>query len=132
MKAFVVGGSGYSGGELLRILLKHPSVDGISSSSRTYLGKRIDSVHQNLAGFTDEKFVEFDPSAIDADIVFLALPHGKSMEHVPGFLESGIKVVDLSADYRINDVSLYEAYYVKHTSPELLDKSVYGLCELNR
>ncbi|MFC2154749.1 N-acetyl-gamma-glutamyl-phosphate reductase [Candidatus Altiarchaeota archaeon] len=131
MKVFVVGGSGYTGGELLRILANHPKVSGLETSSRSYKGEKVSSVHRNLSGVYEEKFKEFSLGKIDADMVFLALPHGESMKHVPGILEKGIKVVDLSADYRL-PLDVYEDFYVKHESSGLLEKAVYGLPELYR
>ncbi len=139
MKALVVGGSGYTGAELLRILLKHERVETIEATSRTHAGAPISSVHRNLTGFTndaagfpDGRFTEFNPDRSEADVAFLALPHGESMQAVPKLLTRGIKVVDLGADYRIANQKVYEKYYAKHTSPELLKKAVYGLPELFR
>jgi N-acetyl-gamma-glutamyl-phosphate reductase len=132
MKALVVGGTGYSGGELLRILLGHSKVDDVDASSRGSAGKPVADTHQNLRGICAKKFVEFDASAADADVAFLAVPHGEAMDCAPRLLERGIKVIDLSADYRISDQALYEKYYVKHKSPELLKEAVYGLPELFR
>jgi len=132
MKALVVGGSGYTGGELIRILLGHPKVGDVEAMSRSHAGKPASEIHPNLRGIFDKKFLEHDPCKTDADVAFLALPHGQSMEYAPKLLESGVKVVDLSADYRIRDAGLYERYYVKHKNPELLEKAVYGLPELFR
>jgi N-acetyl-gamma-glutamyl-phosphate reductase len=132
MKVLVVGGSGYTGGELLRILLNHPKVDSIEAASRSYAGKPVSDVHPNLRGAYDKAFTEYSEGKVDADVVFLALPHGQSMEYAPKLLDKGVKVVDLSADYRIRDVELYERYYAKHKNPQLLAKAVYGLPELFR
>lgn len=132
MKAQVVGASGYTGGELLRILLAHNEVDEIEATSRTYEGKKIADVHKNLRGFTEKTFSKYEPESVDADVVFFALPHGKSMEYVPDALDAGAKVVDLGADFRIRDVGVYEATYQKHSCPDLLEKAVYGLPELFR
>ncbi len=132
MKALVVGGSGYTGGELLRILVNHPRVDGLETTSRTYAGHPVSNVHPNLRGVMDAEFKEYKPGREDADVVFLALPHGQSMEYAPKILDKGIKLVDLSADYRIKDRGTYEKYYVKHKNPELLENAVYGLPELFR
>ncbi|MFH0861535.1 MAG: N-acetyl-gamma-glutamyl-phosphate reductase [Candidatus Altiarchaeota archaeon] len=132
MKAIVVGASGYAGGDLVRILARHGKVDEVEASSRAHEGRPVSGVHQNLRGIYDKRFVPFDSSKADADVVFLAVPHGQAMEHVPKLLERGIKVVDLSADYRISDQALYEKYYVKHRSPELLKEAAYGLPELFR
>jgi len=132
MKAQVLGGSGYTGGELIRILLGHPAIDEIEATSRRYEGKPFSKVHPNLSGFTDASFKAYKKGDVDADIVFAALPHGESLNTVPTLFEAGIPVIDLSADYRIADTSLYESYYTKHTSPELLEEAVYGLPELFR
>ncbi|MFH1055107.1 MAG: N-acetyl-gamma-glutamyl-phosphate reductase [Candidatus Altiarchaeota archaeon] len=132
MKAIVVGGSGYSGGELLRILVAHPKVEKVETTSRTYAGKEVSDLHTNLRGLYNGKFNEYDAGKVDADVAFLAVPHGEGMEHAPKLLERGIKVVDLSADYRISDVKVYERYYQKHKNPELLKKAAYGLPELFR
>ncbi|HHQ45045.1 MAG TPA: N-acetyl-gamma-glutamyl-phosphate reductase [Candidatus Altiarchaeales archaeon] len=131
MKALVVGGSGYTGGELLRILSLHPKVDEVTATSRTYEGRDIPEAHPNLTKVLNGKFRQYK-GAGDADIVFLCLPHTKSMEAVPELLNSGVKVIDLSADYRISDKQVFEKYYCIHKNPELLKKAVYGLPELNR
>jgi N-acetyl-gamma-glutamyl-phosphate reductase len=132
MKALVVGASGYAGADILRILLRHEKVDSVEATSRAYEGKPVSGLHQNLKGAFDGNFIGFNADKTDADVVFLAIPHGESMQQVPKLLERGIKVVDLSADYRINDQALYERYYVKHTSPNLFKEAVYGLPELFR
>lgn len=131
MKAFVVGGSGYSGAEALRLLVRHPEIESVAASSRQYEKKPISSLHRNLVGVLDDPFVSFDAAKLDADIAFLALPHGESMKHAPALIERGIKVVDLSADYRLpRDV--YEEAYAPHASADLIDQAVYGLPELYR
>lgn len=132
MDVVVVGGSGYTGGELLRILVRHPEVEELEVTSRSHAGKKASMVHQNLLGVYDKAFVEYKPDKIDADVVFLATQHGESMSVAPKLLEKGVKVVDLSADYRIRDVRLYEKFYKKHESPQLLKDAVYGLPELYR
>jgi N-acetyl-gamma-glutamyl-phosphate reductase len=132
MKALVVGGSGYTGGELIRLLLSHDRIDDFEATSRTFEGKEISSVHRNLEKITNKKFTTFNKEKTNADVAFLALPHGESMQYAPKLLERGIKVVDLGADYRIKNQSLYEKYYVKHKSPKLLETAAYGLPELFR
>jgi N-acetyl-gamma-glutamyl-phosphate reductase len=132
MDALVVGGTGYTGGELLRLLLGHAKVDGLQVTSRNQAGKPVSDVHQNLRGICDLKFTEFDAGKADADIAFLAVPHGEGMDMAPKLLDRGIKVIDLSADYRISDRALYEKFYVKHKNPELLKEAAYGLPELFR
>jgi len=133
MKVTIVGGSGYTGSELVRFLIEHKKVDDITATSRTHMGKKVSEVHQNLKGIYDEEFQEFKEDRVDSDVVFLAVPHGESMRVAPKLLSKGIKVVDLGADFRLKDAMLYESVYgLKHESPELLEKAVYGLPELNR
>ena len=132
MDVTIAGASGYTGSELLRILSQHEKIEGIKATSRTYVGEKISSVHNNLKNILDMKFTDFDLDNIDSDIVFLCLPHTKSMEFAQPLVDQGIKVIDLSADYRIKDTDLFEEYYCIHENPELLQKSVYGLPELNR
>jgi N-acetyl-gamma-glutamyl-phosphate/LysW-gamma-L-alpha-aminoadipyl-6-phosphate reductase len=131
----VLGGSGYVGGELLRLLFSHPNCELQIVSSQRYAGEPIYRVHPNLRGLTTIKFQKVDLEAVAAksDVVFTALPHGKSVEVVPEFLERGLKVVDLTADFRLKDPSAYKEYYAfEHRYPDLLEKAVYGLPELHR
>jgi N-acetyl-gamma-glutamyl-phosphate reductase len=132
MDVSVVGASGYSGSELLRILARHPKVEGMNATSRQHEGERVSSLHQNLLGVYDDEFKPLDEKTLDVDIVFLATPHGESMNIAPSLVERGIKVVDLSADYRFSDVGVYEKNYQKHSSPALCSKAVYGLPEAYR
>ena len=131
MKAHIVGGSGYTGGEVIRHIIGHPKIDDYEATSRQYLNQPVSNAHPNLINHTEKKFGEYKGST-DADIVFLALPHGLSMEYMVDLIASGIKVIDLSADFRINDMKLYEKHYKKHCCPELLGKAVYGLPEVYR
>lgn len=133
IRVSIVGASGYTGRELIKILLKHPKVKIAHLTSETYKGKRISAVHKRLAGFIDKSFerLNFDKVAQDSDLIFIALPHGKSQKLVAEFLKKGKKVIDLSADYRLNDKSLYKRWYgVEHSYPRLLKKAVYGLPEI--
>lgn len=133
MKVGVVGASGYSGGELLRILAGHPKCEIVCATSRSLAGKSIAEAHPNLRGVLDMKFEDLDEKEVASrcDFVFAATPHGASMKSVPKLLIDGTKVVDLSGDFRFSAVSLYEKYYhVKHEHPEI--KAVYGLPELHR
>jgi len=133
MKVAIIGGSGYTGGELLRILAGYSGVEIEAVTSRQYAGKKVSSAHPNLAGILDLRFEEPDLSRIAdrVDFVFTATPHGKSMDIVPIFAEAGLKVVDLSGDFRFDDVATYERYYGhRHSHPEL--EAVYGLPELHR
>lgn len=125
----IVGASGYTGGELLRFLDKHPEVEIKHVTSRQYKGKAISKVHPNLI---DSKlsFEDIEANNLDSDIVFTATPHGASMKIVPEILESGSKVIDLSGDYRFNDIATYEKWYdLEHTGPK---KAVFGLPEIHR
>lgn len=129
MKATIYGASGYTGGELLRILSSHPKVDEIEATSREHAGKRVSEMHPELR--MDLKFSGPDIArANESDVVFLCVPHTKAMELVP---KLSTKVVDLSADYRIKDEKVYEKFYgVKHTDPKNLKEAVFGLPELHR
>jgi len=132
MKVGIVGGSGYTGGELLRILLHHPKVEVTQVTSDSLVGKPMSRAHPNLRKVTD---LTFTPHAEldETDFLFLATPHGRSMERMPEFLVRAAKVVDLSADFRLKDPRSYERYYGrKHPHPEMLAKAVYGLPELHR
>ncbi len=132
MKAAVVGGSGYVGGELLRLLLRHPEVEVVQVTSDSMAGKAVGRAHPNLRRATELLFVPH--SALDsADVTFLATPHGEAMARVPELLDRGGIVIDLSADYRLRDARRYPEYYrTEHAHPELLAEAVYGLPELHR
>jgi LysW-gamma-L-alpha-aminoadipyl-6-phosphate/LysW-L-glutamyl-5-phosphate reductase len=134
MKASILGGSGYVGGELLRLLARHPETTIQSVSSQRYAGEPIYRVHPNLRGITNIRFQKENLEATrDSDVVFTALPHGKTMAVVPRLLETGTKVIDLAADYRLRNPETYEKYYSrKHENPDLLAQAVYGLPELHR
>jgi N-acetyl-gamma-glutamyl-phosphate reductase len=131
-KVSVVGGSGYTGIELSRLLLEHPGVDLTAVSSSQYTGRPVAEVFPSLFGRTDLVFVDHDDPALTAgvDLVFAAVPHKTAMERVPGLLAAGAKVVDLSADFRFDDPAVYQDWYQEHTAPDLLAEAVYGLPEL--
>jgi N-acetyl-gamma-glutamyl-phosphate/LysW-gamma-L-alpha-aminoadipyl-6-phosphate reductase len=130
----VMGGSGYVGGELLRLLLTHPQSQVQLVTSRRYAGEPLYRVHPNLRGVTSIRFQEENLEAVaKSDVVFTALPHGRSIEVVPKLLERGLKVIDLTADFRLKDRTAYKEYYgFDHNHPDLLEMSVYGLPELHR
>ena len=132
MKVGIVGGSGYTGGELLRLLLRHPKVEVAQVTSDSMAGKPIGRAHPNLRKVTDLSFTphsDLEP----CDLLFLAMPHGRSMGRMSDFLVRAGKVIDLSADFRLKDPALYREYYgVEHPRPDLLAQSVYGLPELHR
>ncbi|MGF7119148.1 N-acetyl-gamma-glutamyl-phosphate reductase [Methanobacterium oryzae] len=125
----IIGGSGYTGGELLRFLKNHNDINIVDVTSRQYKGTKISKVHPHLRGM-DLEFKDVSADKIDADIVFTATPHGASMNIVPELIERDIKVIDLSGDYRFDDFDVYEKWYnLKHSAP--LD-AVYGLPEVYR
>lgn len=133
-RAAVIGASGYTGAELLRILVAHPRVEICAVTSRQHSGQPIDEVFPSLRGFCHQVCEPLDIAAISqrADIVMTALPHKSAMEVVPGFLDAGCRVIDLSADYRLHRQTEYERWYQEHSSPELLAEAVYGLPERYR
>jgi LysW-gamma-L-alpha-aminoadipyl-6-phosphate/LysW-L-glutamyl-5-phosphate reductase len=134
IKVGILGGSGYGGSELLRILLFHPEVEVKTVTAGEHAGKRVDAVHPNLAKLTDLKFDSMpDPQAlIGLDCVFLALPHGQAMEIVPA-LPRSTKTIDLSGDFRLSDAASFERFYGrKHTAMNTQREFVYGLTEVNR
>ena len=130
----IVGGTGYTGVELLRLLAAHPDAEVVSITSRAESGRRVDDLYPNLRGHYDLAFT--DPAESDlsgCDIVFFATPHNVAMQSVPGLLAAGVRVIDLSADYRIRDHQVWSQWYGEpHTSPELLAEAVYGLPEFRR
>jgi len=135
MRVGVIGGSGYVGGELVRLLLAHPEVELTAVTSRANAKEFLYTVHPNLRGATQLKFSPPDISNVteNCDLVFAAMPHGKSVNLVPQLLETGVKVIDMSADYRLKNPDDYDKWYSwKHTHPELLKEAVYGLPELHR
>jgi N-acetyl-gamma-glutamyl-phosphate reductase len=132
-KTAIVGASGYSGQELIRLLLRHPYAEVAHFTSRQYAGKAVADVFPRFRGQTDAKFVEPSVDAIAGDVVFLALPHGVASEFAPGLLKKDMKVLDLSADFRLKSSAVYKEFYEHdHPAPELLKQSVYGLPELHR
>lgn len=134
IKVAIVGASGYSGEELLRILSSHPFCEIKIITSRQYAGQPIGDLFPRFAE-SNLSFSAPDVKQIisEVDIAFLALPHGLATEFAVPLLEGGVKVIDISADFRVRDPEVYEKYYnVKHPAPELLKDAVYGLPELYR
>ncbi len=134
IKVAIVGASGYTGVELIRLLANHPDVEISCLTSRQNAGEQIAAVFPSLL---DRVELICDGSETEvviekADVVFTALPHQAAMAVIPDLLAAGKKVIDLSADYRLRDAAVYETWYEKHTSPELLGEAVYGLPELYR
>jgi N-acetyl-gamma-glutamyl-phosphate reductase len=134
IKVAVFGASGYTGQELMRLLSRHPGVELIAVTSREYQGRPVSQVFPALARVLDLAFTAPDAEAIAAQVgfVFTAVPHRTAMQIVPRLLETGCRVVDLSADFRFRDRALYEAWYQPHAAAHLLKEAVYGLPELYR
>lgn len=134
VRAAIVGASGYTGVELVRLLARHPNVTLAMVTSRQYAGKKISDVFPNLRGITDQVFENVAPEQLGAcaDVVFTAVPHQTAMEIVPGLIEAGKKVIDLSADFRIRDAAVYEQWYQPHSATGYLAEAVYGLPEIHR
>ena len=128
----IVGGSGYGGGELLRLLLAHSQVEVKQVTSRLHLGEYVYQVHPNLRKRTQLKFS--DPSQLESvDVLFLAQPHGQAQHNIEKYAELAPKIIDLSADFRLRDAAFYEKWYgEKHAAPEWMSRFVYGLPELHR
>ncbi|MCG8023265.1 MAG: N-acetyl-gamma-glutamyl-phosphate reductase [Candidatus Thiodiazotropha endolucinida] len=134
IKVGVVGGTGYTGVELLRLLVAHPSCELVAITSRAESGKAVADLFPNLRGLTDLSFVAPDAAQLgECDLVFFATPNGVAMTQVPELLAGGVRVIDLAADFRIADQAVWEQWYgMRHACPELLPEAVYGLPELNR
>ncbi len=138
VRVAIVGASGYSGEELVRLLLRHPHAELTAVTSRASAGKSIAKVFPKFAHFPKARELRFsDPNtellAKQADVVFLALPHGVAAEYAIPLLELGCRVIDLSADFRLNSAEVYKEFYAhEHPAPDLLAKSVYGLPEVYR
>ncbi len=134
IRAGIVGGTGYTGVELLRILAAHREVEVAMITSRAEAGRRVDTLFPNLRGHYSLCFTEPDVTALSqCDVVFFATPHNVAMNLVPDLLDRGTRVIDLSADFRIRDHELWSSWYGEpHACPERLDAAVYGLPETNR
>ncbi|MCB1615664.1 MAG: N-acetyl-gamma-glutamyl-phosphate reductase [Pseudomonadales bacterium] len=134
LKVGIVGGTGYTGVELLRLLSGHESVSVEVITSRKEAGIRVDEMFPSLRGFFDLSFSEPDIEQLGGlDLVFFATPHGVAQEMMPELMKRHTRVVDLSADFRIRDVALWERWYrQKHLAPECIAEAVYGLPEVNR
>lgn len=132
IKASIVGGAGFTGGELIRLLHSHPEVTIGQVSSRSRAGKFIHSVNPNLRKSVQMKFCSPD-ELIACDVLFLCLPHGMAMKSIDQYMALAPRIIDLSADFRLNSESAYEkAYGSSHLKPELLKEFTYGIAELNR
>ena len=134
IKAAIVGGTGYTGVELLRLLAAHPEVELKAITSRSDAGQAVADMFPNLRGHVDLAFCEPDQAGLtDCDVVFFATPNGIAMQHAPELLDAGVRVIDLAADFRLKDPAEWAQWYGQpHACPELLSEAVYGLPEVNR
>jgi N-acetyl-gamma-glutamyl-phosphate reductase len=134
IKAGIVGGTGYTGVELLRLLAGHPAVDLAVITSRGEKGARVSELFPNLRGRVDLRFVEPDDAVLEGcDVVFFATPNGTAMKSAPALLKAGARIIDLAADFRLRRVEDWEQWYgMPHACGELLAEAVYGLPEVNR
>ena len=134
IKAGIVGATGYTGQELLRLLVKHPQVTLQAVTSRGEAGTAVARYFPNLRGSLDLAFVEPGVDALgDCDVVFFATPNGTAMTQVPALIDAGIRVVDLSADFRIRDIDVWSKWYgMEHACPDVVAEAVYGLPEMYR
>lgn len=134
IKVGIVGATGYTGVELLRLLAPRQDVSLEVITSRELQGTPVADLFPNLRGFVDLEFTAPDSEALyECDVVFYATPHAVAMKTVPTLLKRGVRVIDLSADFRLRDIALWEKWYkVTHESPEYVAQAVYGLPEVNR
>ncbi|MBC6413979.1 MAG: N-acetyl-gamma-glutamyl-phosphate reductase [Chromatiales bacterium] len=129
----IIGGGGYTGYELTRLLLHHPQVKLTQVISRTYAGRAIAEVHPRMTALTDLHYSDVLQRDLNPDLVFFATPNGTAMQHAETLLDAGIRLIDMAADFRLRDVSEWQHWYgTQHTCPHLLDKAVYGISEINR
>ena len=135
IKAGIIGATGYAGGELVRILTGHKNVEIKWYGSRSYIDKKYAEVYQNMFQIVDDKCMDDNMEALadQVDVIFTATPQGLCASLVNEEILSKVKIVDLSADFRIKDVATYEEWYkIQHPTPQFIPEAVYGLCEINR
>ncbi len=134
VKVGIVGGTGYTGVELLRLLARHPQAEVVAITSRKEAGMPVTEMFPNLRGHIDLKFCEPQQAGLEnCDVVFFATPNGIAMQQARELLAAGVRVVDLAADFRIKDIAVWQKWYgMEHACPELVAEAVYGLPEVNR
>ena len=135
IKAGIIGATGYAGGELVRLLTAHPDVEIVWYGSRSYIDKKYYEVYKNMFQIVDAVCLDdnMEELASQVDVIFTATPQGLCASLVNEGILSKVKIIDLSADFRIKDVSVYEEWYkIQHKSPQFIEEAVYGLCEINR
>ncbi len=133
-KVAVVGATGYTGVELLRLLVNHPEVEVSQVTSRAHAGSRVDAMFPNLRGFLDLPFSEPAPAQLaESDLVFFATPNGVAMKSAQALVDAGTRLIDLAADFRIKDIATWSKWYgMEHACPEFVEEAVYGLPEMYR
>ncbi len=135
VKVGIIGATGYAGGELVRLLLQHKDAQIVWYGSRSYIDEKYANVYRNFFELVEESCLDdnLEELAKQVDVIFTATPQGYLASHLTEEILSQVKVIDLSADYRIKDVNIYEKWYgIEHKSPNFIPEAVYGLCELNR
>ncbi|MDD2972530.1 MAG: N-acetyl-gamma-glutamyl-phosphate reductase [Lachnospiraceae bacterium] len=135
IKAGIIGATGYAGGEMVRLLMAHKEVEIAWFGSRSYIDKKYSEVYQNMFQIVDAKCMDDNMEALadEVDVIFTATPQGLCASLVKEEILSRVKIIDLSADFRIKDVNVYEEWYgIKHPTAQFIDEAVYGLCEVNR
>ncbi|MFP4063437.1 MAG: N-acetyl-gamma-glutamyl-phosphate reductase [Halochromatium sp.] len=134
MKVGIVGGTGYTGSELLRLLVRHPQVEVAAVTSRAVAGTSVAEYHSALRGEIDLAFSTPETARLsDCDLVFFATPNGTAMNEAAALLEAGVRVIDLAADFRLKDLAVWQRWYgMEHAAPALVEEAVYGLPEINR
>ena len=135
IKAGIIGSTGYAGAELVRLLAGHPDVRVEWYGSRSYIDQKYADVYRNMFQIVDGVCMDDDMDALSeaVDVIFTATPQGLCASLVSEEILSKVKIVDLSADFRLKDVAVYEKWYgISHKSPQFIEEAVYGLCEINR
>ncbi len=134
IKVGIIGSTGYAGGELVRILSSHPNAEIKTVTSQSYIGKNYNEVYENYRHIKNLvcKQEDIEKMSQICDVIFLALPHGEASKKINSSVLQKTKIIDLGADYRLQNIDVYESWYTKHYSPDILKEAVYGLCEINR
>ena len=135
VKVGIIGATGYAGNELVRLLLGHKDVEIVWLGSRSYIDQKYSDVYRNMFKLVDARCMDdnMEQLADEVDVIFTATPQGLCASLVNDEILSKVKIIDLSADFRLKNVDIYEKWYkLEHKSPQYIDEAVYGLCEINR